>query len=181
MDLLETHKLAMVLYAVLFISAEPIPKSDIITQLKITEENLSEGVSCLKNILESHSPIEIQETATSLVLRTTAEYSQYIEAITKIKKQKPKRLSEAAMETLAIIAYRQPITKTEIDSVRGGSDSEKTLSTLIKYGLIKIIGNLRKPGEPMLYQTTEKFLLHFNLKSLSDLPSMEEVNERFSL
>lgn len=91
-------------------------------------------------------------------------------------KRKP-RYSRALMETLAIIAYRQPITRSEIESIRGVSVSTPTMKTLLDYQWIRVLAYRETPGRPALYGTTRQFLDHFNLKNLNDLPSLNELKE----
>jgi segregation and condensation protein B len=94
-------------------------------------------------------------------------------------RQIPTKLSRSALETIAIIAYRQPVTKSDVESIRG-VNSDSVVNTLLAKGLVTISGRKRGPGRPLLYSTTEKFLYHFGLKNLSDLPSMEEMEEMFA-
>jgi len=103
---------------------------------------------------------------------TLPEYSAWIEALlTKVKKQ---RLSKAALETLSIIAYKQPVTKVEIDQIRG-VQSDGSIRTLLERELIAITGRAPSVGRPLLYGTIDKFLIHFGLKDISDLPKLEEM------
>jgi segregation and condensation protein B len=91
---------------------------------------------------------------------------------------KPARLSPPALETLAIIAYRQPLTRAEIEGVRGVS-IEGVLQNLMERGLVKIAGRAELPGRPLLYETTQFFLEHFGLRSLDELPNAEELRTRY--
>src|SRR4029450_7415753 len=105
--------------------------------------------------------------------RTRAELAPYIRAMSKVS---PTRLSQAALETLAIVAYRQPIIRAEVDQIRG-VDSGGTLKTLLDRDLVRIVGKKDEPGKPILYGTTEGFLEIFNLRSLQDLPTLKDVNQ----
>jgi segregation and condensation protein B len=91
---------------------------------------------------------------------------------------RPTRLSAPALETLAIIAYRQPITRADVEAVRGVS-IEGVLQTLMERGLVKIAGRAEIPGRPLLYETTEFFLDHFGLRNLDELPNAEELRTRY--
>jgi len=91
------------------------------------------------------------------------------------EKEEPRRLSRAAQETLAIIAYHQPVTRAEIEAVRGVQASKGTLDVLLELGLVRMRGRRRSPGRPVTYGTTEAFLEHYGLASLSDLPGMAEM------
>jgi segregation and condensation protein B len=87
----------------------------------------------------------------------------------------PKKLSRAAMETLAIIAYHQPVTRAEIEDIRGVSTSKGTLDVLLETGWVRLRGRRKAPGRPVTYGTTPAFLLHFGLEALGDLPGLEEL------
>ena len=91
------------------------------------------------------------------------------------EKDEPRRLSKAAQETLAIIAYHQPVTRAEIEAVRGVQASKGTLDVLLELGLVRMRGRRRSPGRPVTYGTTDSFLEHYGLASLSDLPGMAEM------
>jgi segregation and condensation protein B len=115
----------------------------------------------------------LQEVAGGYQFRTRADLSPWIK---RLKGGKPSLMTPAAMETLAVVAYRQPVVKAEVDKIRG-VDVGGALKTLLEKKLIRIIGRKDVPGRPMLYGTTRKFLEVFNLKDLSELPTMEELKE----
>jgi len=117
--------------------------------------------------------ISIQEVAGGFQFRTHPELGQWIR---KLKSQKPPSFSPASLETLAIIAYKQPIVKSEIESIRG-VDVGGPLKNLLEKKLIRIIGRKDVPGKPIIYGTTKKFLEVFNLKDLMDLPNLREFKE----
>ncbi|WP_092332885.1 SMC-Scp complex subunit ScpB [Desulfosporosinus hippei] len=102
-------------------------------------------------------------------LGTKPEVARYIEIL---YKQPAQALSNAALEVLSIIAYKQPVTRGEVDFIRG-VQSDRALATLVEKGLVKDVGRKDGPGRPILYATTEQFLLHFGLRSLNDLPDLE--------
>lgn len=122
---------------------------------------------------ERQSGICLQAVAGGFQFRTRPEFAGWVK---KLKGTKPALLSPAAMETLAIVAYRQPIVKTEIESIRG-VDVGGPLKTLLDKKLIRIVGRKDVPGKPIIYGTTKKFLEVFNLKELADLPTMRELQE----
>ena len=90
-------------------------------------------------------------------------------------KESPRKLSKAALETLAIIAYHQPVTRSEIEDVRGVAVSKGTVDVLMELGWIRLRGRRRTPGRPVTYGTTENFLAHFNLETISDLPGKDDL------
>ena len=161
----------MALYAVLIASSEPIAKAEIQNKLNIPEEAFKDGLIALKELLATHSPLFVSEFNDKLLLMTRPEFANYVRAIHKTQKQ---RLSQEALETLSIIAYKQPVTKSEIDKIRG-VDCESTIISLSEYGLIKAIGTLQRAGSPAIYQTTDKFLQVFGLNKLADLPDMDQI------
>ena len=122
---------------------------------------------------EQDRSFEIWEVAGGYQIRTRAEFSGYLQ---KLQKERALRLSQAALETLAIIAYRQPVTRAEIEDVRG-VDAGATVKSLLERQLIRIAGQREVPGRPMLYGTTRRFLEVFGLERLKDLPTLRELDE----
>ncbi len=116
---------------------------------------------------------EIWGVAGGYQVRTRAEFSGYLQ---KLQKQRPLRLSSAALETLSIVAYKQPATRAEIENVRG-VDAGAVLKSLLDRGLVKIAGHKEVPGRPLLYATTRRFLEVFGLESLKHLPVLRELEE----
>jgi len=122
---------------------------------------------------ERRSGISLVEVAGGFQFRTRSELSSWVK---KLKGTKPASLSPAALETLAIVAYRQPIVKVEIEDIRG-VDVSGPLKGLLEKKLIRIVGRKDVPGKPIIYGTTKKFLEVFNLKDLSELPTLRELKE----
>lgn len=116
--------------------------------------------------------IELQEGASGWRFVTRADFADWIRAL--LPEMRPEKLSAAALETLALIAYRQPITKADIEAVRGVS-VDGTMQKLLERRLIRTGGRADLPGRPMLYETTEQFLEHFGVKDLNDLPNASEL------
>jgi segregation and condensation protein B len=116
---------------------------------------------------------EIDEVAGGYQFRTLPEYATYLQ---QIQPQRPLRLSNAALETLAIVAYRQPVTRAEIENVRG-VDAGPVVRSLLERKLVKLAGHKDVPGRPMLYGTTRRFLEVFGLDSLDDLPNLRQLEE----
>jgi segregation and condensation protein B len=115
--------------------------------------------------------IELVVVAEKLQLRTKAAYADYVRQLMAVK---PRKLSQAALETLAVVAYQQPVVKSEIDKIRG-VDVAPTLKTLLERKLVKIIGYQASVGQPALYGTTEDFLQVFGLSALSELPALHDL------
>jgi segregation and condensation protein B len=137
------------------------------TQIKETLDNL------MSEYNERAGGICLQEVAGGYQFRTRPEFGPWIK---KLKGTKPASLSPAAMETLAIVAYRQPVVKSEIEGIRG-VDVGYALKGLLEKKLIRIVGRKDVPGKPIIYGTTKKFLEVFNLKDLSELPTLRELKE----
>ena len=121
---------------------------------------------------KSRRSFQIVEIANGFQLRTRHEYAPWIKKFytTEISS----RLSVSALEALAIIAYKQPATRAEVEEVRG-VNSDSVIRTLLERNLIRVLGRKRAPGMPMLYGTTTEFLMHFGLRDLSELPTVEEI------
>ena len=183
--------LAMGIYAILFTSASPVPIAAIVGKMNIPRLVFEGAISVLETEILEHSPLMVHQVDGTLALLTRPEYADYVKAVHDIKQLGiTQKLSDEAMCTLAIIAYYQPITKDEIDRKRGNTrgnglgddevvsgslDSEKTLMTLKRYGLIEAVGTLPKPGAPAVYRTTTLFLNKFGLKDISELPTIEAL------
>jgi segregation and condensation protein B len=116
---------------------------------------------------------ELVYVAGGYQFRTKAHYA---DSIRKLRKTRAPRLSQSSMEVLAIIAYKQPILRTDVETIRG-VDSATVLKTLLERRLIRILGRKNVPGRPMVYGTTREFLQFFGLKNLSDLPTLREIEE----
>ncbi len=162
--------------ALIFVSSEPL-NVDKITQILegVSEEEICRELESLINhYQEKEHGIQIIKVGGGYLFTTKSQSDKFIKKLFDIKKQT--RLSRAALETLAIVAYYQPITLSEISALRG-VDSSFTLRTLLKFKLVKIVGRKSTPGRPLLYRTTKKFLVHFGLNTLEDLPSIEELEK----
>ncbi|SFU45242.1 segregation and condensation protein B [Clostridium sp. DSM 8431] len=157
--------------ALLFVSGDPLEIRDIASHLEIsiayTKDILEEMMEDYKHIERGIKLISING---AYQLVTKNEYSDYIQKL--LKKNKRQSLSQASLESLAIIAYKQPITRIDIDEIRGVK-SESAIQKLVERDLIKEVGRLEVPGRPILYGTTEEFLRQFGLHGLHELPSLD--------
>jgi len=166
-------ELKRVLEAIFFSHPEPLGLKDLQRLLPEWKKEDLEGA--LKELIRDYELLglsfKLQEVAGGYQFRTLPEYAQWVR---RVKKVTPLKLSKAALEVLAIIAYRQPITRAEVETIRG-VDSGGVISSLLEKGLIKPLGRKETPGRPLLYGTTKKFLEVFGLKSLKDLPSLREI------
>ena len=145
---------------------------------KMFDEELS--TDTLRKLLDelredwAERPVELIQLASGWRFRTRAEYLPFLE---RLNPEKPPKYSRAVLETLAIIAYRQPVTRAEIEGVRGVA-VDHILRLLMELQLVKIAGRSELPGKPLLYGTTSAFLEHFGLKEIKDLPGIQELARR---
>lgn len=165
-----------IIEALIFASDTPLPLRKI--KEIIAEISESEIKKRIKLINERHdsiqSPLHIVEVAGGYQMVTRPDYADWIGKLY-ISRTKS-RLTQRALETLAIIAYKQPITKTEIESIRG-VNVDAVIRTLIERKLITVTGREKAPGNPLLYGTTKFFLEYFGLKDITDLPKLREIDE----
>ncbi len=157
-----------IIEAMLFASGNAVRGMDIADVLNIDEKDVKGFINAINSRFdEENRPITIREIDGSFQMCTKPKYHEYIR---KIQEKKPKKsLSQSAMETLAIVAYKQPITRVEVEKIRG-VNSDYALNTLTEFGLIEDIGRADLPGRPLLYSTTQEFLRKFGYSSLKDLP-----------
>lgn len=155
--------------ALLFASAEPLAAEAIASRLPGDVAVLS----VLRSLAEEYAPrgVNLVQIAGKWAFRT-AEDLGYLLSKESIE---PRKLSRAALETLSIIAYHQPVTRAEIEDIRGVSLSRGTLDVLLETGWIRLRGRRKAPGRPVTYGTTESFLVHFGLDRIDDLPGLEEL------
>lgn len=143
-----------------------------------TQISYEEIESCIdelnKKYEEQNLSFRVMKIANGYLFATTGEFSKYVGYLSSEKSKR--RLSQAALETLSIIAYKQPITKPEIESIRG-VNSDYILNTLLEKSLITISGRAESVGRPLLYSTTTEFLKYFGLNRLTDLPKPREIEE----
>jgi segregation and condensation protein B len=144
--------------------------------LEIEEYEAIDIINDLKQEYENNEQrgLQIIEWANTFQLATKKENAPYLKKL--VETARPQSLSQAALETLAIVAYKQPITKVEIEEIRG-VQTERPIQTLISKGLIKEVGRKESPGRPILYGTTNEFLDYFGLKDLNELPPLRQPEE----
>ncbi len=172
-----------IIEALIFASDEPIPASEIINAIKdidgpdteITQQNIDDTVNILNGKYEGEEKsFKILKIAEGFTFGTKPEYAKYVGYLSTEKSKR--RLSQAALETLAIVAYKQPITKPEIESIRG-VNSDYIINTLLEKNLITIKGRAETIGRPLLYVTTVEFLKYFGLSTIKDLPKPREIED----
>lgn len=156
------------LEALLFVSAEPVAPVQIATALEISVAAVEQGLKQLEGELQTRG-LRLQRHGGRLQLTTAPEMAEMIEHFLGL--EATSRLSRAALETLAIVAYQQPVTRPYIEGVRGVS-SDGVMKSLLGKGLVQEVGRAEGPGRPILYGTAPDFLQHFGLNSLSELPPL---------
>lgn len=164
-----------VVEAVLFASDEPLPESRLANIVETTSKQVRQHISHLNQKYEAnHNAFRIEQIAGGYQMLTLSPYNHWLKKLLRVRGDN--KLSPAALETLAIIAYKQPIIRADIEAIRGVSVGEVIRSLCYK-GLVKIVGRAEVLGRPMLYGTTKKFLEVFGLNNLKDLPKIEELKK----
>jgi len=171
LDILE---LTPIVEAMIFAADGPLKVERIAEALELSPKEIKAALDTLSvDYEERPRGFFLQEVAGGYQLRTRPEYGDYLR---KLGKSRPFRFSRPALESLAIIAYRQPVTRAEIEYLRG-VDSGSVVKTLLEKRLIRILGKKDVPGKPMIYGTTKEFLELFGLTDLSGLPTLKEFSE----
>lgn len=175
----ERSEMEAALEAILFVSSEPVPRTKLLEMFE--EEEREQAAEALEAVLARYSGEEgrgvlVEDVAGGVRLATRPEVVSWLRRFFDVSGGT--KLSMAALETLAIIAYRQPITGPEIQELRGVS-AVGVLKTLLERRLVRITGRKEVVGKPFLYGTTKEFLVHFGLNTLKDLPPLEEFEETF--
>ncbi|HEY8345306.1 MAG TPA: SMC-Scp complex subunit ScpB [Bacillota bacterium] len=165
-------KVKAIIEALVFASSVPVSLKELAEILQLHEHTVKQLIyDLIAEYKEGQRGIQIKEIAGGYQFVTNAECADYVEKLKKVPRPNP--LSQAALETLAIIAYKQPITRAEIEALRGVR-VESSLATLLERDLIQEAGRKDAPGRPILYTTTTRFLEYFGLNTLDALPKIEE-------
>ncbi len=172
---MEEERLKSILESLLFAAGEPLSIARIAAVLdNVPKAEIQNSLAALgAEYSANNRGLAIEEVAGGFQLRTPKEHAQYVR---RLLAARPPRLSRPLLETVAIIAYRQPITRPEIEQLRG-VDTGGVLETLLERRLVKIAGRKEAPGRPMMYATTPEFLEVFGLKDLESLPDLKEFQE----
>ena len=184
--------LVRVIEALLFSAQKPLTPKELAQAIKgagdedelapneFAKTNEAEVAAALEQLkieyIEQGRAFQVLEKADGWQMASDPAYARWVRGL--FPAAKPQRLSPPALETLAIIAYRQPITRADVEVVRGVA-IDSVLQSLMERGLVKIAGRAEVPGRPLLYETTQFFLDHFGLKNLDELPNAEELRKRY--
>ena len=170
-------KLIKILEALLLASEMPLSIEQLhrllAADLGVGKKDIREALDKLAVTLESRAA-ELQEVASGYRIQVRRDYAEWV---SRLWQEKPPKLSRALLETLALVCYRQPITRGEIEEVRGVAMSPNIIRTLLERGWIREVGQKEVPGRPSLFGTTSQFLDDFNLATLDDLPSLPEIKD----
>src|SRR5919108_3666103 len=183
--------LSRVIEALLFSAHKPLSTKEVVDLLRnpgaeddfssnefanAKQADVAAAIEQLKvEYIQNEHGFQLVEKAEGWQLTSDPKYARWVRGL--FSAPKPARLSSPALETLAIIAYRQPITRADVEAVRGVT-IDSVLQTLMERGLVKIAGRAEIPGRPLLYETTQFFLDHFGLRNLDELPNVEELRTR---
>lgn len=176
---MEPSQVRKILEAALLATREPMSTHDM---KKMFDEELSSDT--LRKLLDqiredwAERPVELIQLASGWRFRTRAEYLPYLE---RLNPERPPKYSRAVLETLAIIAYRQPVTRGDIEEIRGVAVNTNVVKTLEERGWIDVVGHRDTPGRPALFATTKQFLDDLGLRSVSELPPLEQISQTLEL
>ena len=171
---MEDQELLRIVEALLFVSDDPLTTQRIADILGCEKRDATRLVRALADKYDSNGrAVSVREVAGGYQLRTKEDLAPWIR---KFLATRPVRLSRAALEVLAVVAYRQPVTRQEIESIRG-VDCSAVLQNLLERKLVKMMGRKDVPGRPIIYGTSRQFMEHFNLASLAELPTLKEFAE----
>ncbi|PTB85539.1 SMC-Scp complex subunit ScpB [Pseudidiomarina aestuarii] len=170
---MQKHQLKQVIEALLFVAEQPLNESQLAEQVEsqqITKKQIRDVLDELQRDYQERG-VQLRKVASGYRFQTRAELG---DIISNLWQEKPTKYSQALLETLALIAYRQPITRGDIEEIRGVSVSSQIMKTLQERGWIKVVGQREVPGRPQLYATTPEFLDYFSLQDLAELPDIPE-------
>lgn len=175
-EALDARELKAILEAVLFVSSEPVPVARLMSILgTVSKAEVVQALKILTHDLDQDGRgIQLVQVAGGYRLVTKQEYGPWLKRMDKAKAAQ--KLSRSALESLAIIAYKQPLVRSEIEEIRG-VETSGVLRTLLERKLVRIVGRKEVPGRPIMYGTTKFFLEHFGLQDLSQLPPLREFKE----
>lgn len=166
------NSLVHILEAILFVSGDAIEKIDILDKLGVLEEDLDEAIKSLQEKYNDESGIHVITFHNKIQLCSNSDYAEQVANV--LNPIRERKLSKAMLEAMSIIAYKQPITRLEVENIRG-VNSDYALQNLLKHNLIEVVGRKDVLGKPMLFGTTDEFLKRFELKSLKDLPDYDDL------
>lgn len=176
MDIENKQDIKDIVLSVLFVAGEGIEKSFIAEKLNLSEKELDKIIEDLKKDYCEKKGIHVITYKNKIQLASNPAYAEYISEV--LNPIREKTLTRAALETCAIIAYKQPITKLEIEEIRGVNNGDYAIQILLDQNMIEVVGRKDAVGKPLLFGTTDNFLKRFNLQDLAELPDYDGLLER---
>ena len=174
------ENLSKIIEGILFVSGVPVAFLDIAEKLEVTKEEVEKAVLELQEYKKNNGDgVQVLVFNEKAQLCSNKEYAEPISIV--LNPIRERMLTKVVMEVCGIIAYKQPITRTEIESIRGGATCDYAINCLMENNLIEIVGRKDAVGKPMLYSTTDTFLKKFNISSLDDLPDYNQLLERIKV
>lgn len=177
--MMNDSELKRIIEALLMSSSTPLSIEQLMQAFEAEEKPSIERLQYILSLLSEDyksSAVELKCLASGYIFQTKAVYSPWI---ARMQAEKPSKYSRVLLETLAIIAYKQPVTRADIEDIRGVAVNSQIMKTLLERQWIKIAGHRDAPGKPAIYITTKTFLDYFNLKSLDELPALDEMDNLF--
>jgi segregation and condensation protein B len=168
--------LAAQIEAVLFLAATPVPEDELKNVFGLSGREITVALEELGAHLEQGHGLVLKAAAEGWVLETNPHFAEVLSLFRDAAQKRRIKLSKAAVETLSVVSYNQPVTRGEIEDLRGVR-CERVIDTLLSHGLIRISGRKKTSGSPLLYRTTSRFLDLFGLEAIADLPTLEELEE----
>jgi segregation and condensation protein B len=168
--------LAAQIEAVLFLASTPVPESELKTVFGLSGQEITSALKELEGHLASEHGLVLKALAGGWLLETNPHFAEVLSLFRDTAQRGRVKLSKAAVETLSVVAYNQPVTRSEVEDLRGVR-CERVIETLLSHGLIRISGRKKASGSPLLYRTTSRFLDIFGLEAIADLPTLQELEE----
>ncbi|MDD4159573.1 MAG: SMC-Scp complex subunit ScpB [Synergistaceae bacterium] len=162
--------------AMLFVSPQPVSSQEIASYLGVSAARIENAVKTLRDIYAKSHGLTILFVSGGWQMATLPDLADTIEAFSNAVSMQRVRLSKAALETLSVIAYNQPVTRSEIEDIRSVR-CDRVVDTLMKHGLVRISGRKKSVGSPLLFRTTDRFLEIFGLAGINSLPSLDELKD----
>ena len=172
------ENLESVIESILFVNGDAVDINDIVDKLDVTKAEIKSAVKKLKNKFKEDSGVVLLEFNNKLQLASNSKYATEVSLV--LNPIRKRNLSKATLETASIIAYKQPVTRLEIEEIRGVS-SDYAINILMEHGLIEIVGRKETVGKPALFGTTDEFLKRFNISSIDELPDYNDLLDKVKI
>jgi segregation and condensation protein B len=174
----ESDMLVRQIEALLFVSTQPVSESELASVLGVSSVAVSRGIASLKALCDEGRGVTLLALAGGWQMTTAPDLESTVAEYQGTAAAQRVRLSKAALETLAVVAYNQPVTRGEMEEIRTVR-CDRVVETLLKHGLVRVVGRKKSTGNPLLFRTTDRFLEIFGLDSIASLPTLEELQDTF--